>query len=226
MTTRPRRDLNVQTNGDTTDIYLFGEIGLFGIQAVDFLAELRRIKTPLIRLHINSIGGAAYEGVAIYHALRDHSARVEVHVDGLCASAASVVAMAGDRIIMNRGTQFMIHDAWGETVGNADELAHAVEILDATCDAMAGFYAARAGGTPAEWRTRMKAETWYSAEEAVAVGLADEVGTAARVADSWEMTVFSRVRSLRAEVRRQVVVQLAANIAARAIVALGAFPRQ
>jgi hypothetical protein len=91
----------------------------------------------------------------------------------MAASAASVIAMAGDRVLMNRGSQLMIHDAWGLTVGNAEDMADAALMLGKMSDSLADIYAARAGGTSDDWRTAMRAESWYTAAEAVEAGLAD-----------------------------------------------------
>src|SRR5690606_17127720 len=91
------------------------------------------------------------------------------------ASIASVIAMAGDRVVMGRGAQMMIHDALGVTVGNAADHREMAELLDKTSDDIAGFYAEKAGGPLSTWRELMRAETWFSAEEAVEAGLADEV---------------------------------------------------
>ncbi len=112
--------------------------------------------------------------MAIMNALRRHKAEVRVTVDGLAASAASFIAMAGDHITMNRGSELMIHDAWGFAQGDAKTMREMSESLDKTSAAIAALYAQRAGGTADEWRELMLAETWYSAEEAVAAGLADE----------------------------------------------------
>lgn len=107
--------------------------------------------------------------------LRDHSADVTVIVDGLAASAASIIAMAGDTVVMGRGAQLMIHDAASFGFGNAAELRKAALVLDSISDSMAAVYAERAGGTTAAWREVMAEETWYGAEEAVEAGLADEI---------------------------------------------------
>jgi ATP-dependent protease ClpP protease subunit len=170
----------------TADVYVFDTIGgWFGMTADDFVRDVATLDVDQIVLHLNSPGGDASEGVAIANVLRAHRARVEVRVDGLAASAASVIAMAGDEVVMSIGSQLMVHDAWGYAMGNAAEMTQAQRMLDSTSDALASTYAAKAGGTTAEWRDVMRAETWYTAEEAVAAGLADrvaaadEVGTAA-----------------------------------------------
>lgn len=128
-----------------------------------------------IELHVNSPGGEAFEGVTIMNALRQHPARVTAHVDGIAASAASAVIMAADEVVMHPGTQIMIHDAINFAYGNADELKKVAEDLDHTSQAFAEVYAAKAGGTVAEWRDVMRAETWYNGDEAVEAGLADRV---------------------------------------------------
>lgn len=172
-----------QAGQERATVYLYGYIGESfwgdGTSAIDFARELDAITAPIIDLHINSDGGLVSEGLAIYNALRDHASRVEVKVDGLAASSASWIAQAGDLITMNRFSQMMIHDGLMITIGNADDHREAADLLDKMSGNIAAIYAARAGGTPASWRAAMKAETWYSAEEAVAAGLADELVNAA-----------------------------------------------
>ncbi|MEV1295786.1 head maturation protease, ClpP-related [Pseudonocardia sp. NPDC049635] len=163
----------------SADVYLFGSIGGFlGVTAKDFVRDVGSLDVERIVLHLNTPGGDALEGVAIANVLRAHKARIEVRVDGMAASAGSVIAMAGDEIIMGIGSQMMVHDPWGITIGNAAEVAAFGRRLDATGDSLASTLAAKAGGTTAEWREVMRAETWYTADEAVAAGLADRVAAA------------------------------------------------
>jgi len=117
-------------------------------------------------------------------------------VTGLAASIASVIMMAGDEIIMGRGSEVMIHDAHAVQIGNAADMAKMAEILDRTSDNIATFYAERAGGTPKEWREIMRAEKWYNAQEAVDAGLADKVAPPKeRVSvDSSAITLVARDR--------------------------------
>lgn len=160
----------------TTRVDLFDEIGFFGVTAQDFVDELLDIDAETIELHVNSPGGDVFDGVAIMNALADHPATVNVVVDGLAASAASFIAMAGDSVKMNRGSQLMIHDAAGMCFGNAAEMESMRALLDRISDTIASLYAERAGGETAGWRDLMRAETWYSAAEAVTAGLADIAG--------------------------------------------------
>lgn len=151
------------------------EIGVWGITAAEFTEQLRDITAGTIELHINSPGGDVFDGIAIFNALRDHPARVEVVVNGIAASAASFVAMAGDTVRMNTASSLMIHDAMTVTGGNEADHLRSAELLSRVSDTIANIYAGRAGGTVEEWRERMRAETWFNSDEAVAIGLADEV---------------------------------------------------
>lgn len=155
------------------EVRIYDEIGWWGTTARSFAQEIAALDVDTIDLYLNSPGGDAWDGIAIYNSLRRHKATVNVTVDALAASAASVIAMAGDTVTMNRGSQLMIHDAWGLVIGNAKELADAASMLDKLSGSLADIYAARAGGSADEWRTAMAAETWYTADEAVDAGLAD-----------------------------------------------------
>jgi ATP-dependent protease ClpP protease subunit len=158
----------------TTRIDLMEEIGYWGVTATEFVDELLAIDAETIELHVNSPGGDVFDGLAIMNALADHPATVNVVVDGIAASAASFIAMAGDSMKMNRGSQLMIHDAIGFCYGNAGAMEDTAVLLSRISDTIAGIYADRAGGKADDWRDLMRAETWYSATEAVDAGLADE----------------------------------------------------
>lgn len=161
---------------DSTDIYVYDAIGgWYGLYTDSFIRDLKAVSTKNINLRINSPGGSVFDGVTIANALRSHPANVTVYVDGLAASIASIIALSGDRLVMMPQTSFMIHDASGSCYGNAADMEGMRDLLDKQSNNLAGAYAAAAGGTVQEWRDLMKAETWYTAEEAVAAGLADEV---------------------------------------------------
>lgn len=192
-------------------IYVYDEIGYWGVTAADFVAELSELTgVSSIDLHINSPGGEVFEGLAIMNCLRSHPASVTTYVDGIAASIASVIAMAGDRIVMGPHSQLMIHEGSGLCVGDAEDMRKMADLLDFQSNNIAGVYQARAGGTVETWRAAMVAETWYTAEEAVAAGLADEVAPGAApaattvvpgeeeeeaggqdaMANSWDLSIF------------------------------------
>jgi ATP-dependent protease ClpP protease subunit len=164
----------------TAVVRIFGDIGeswwAESVSAASFAKELDALgELSALEIRLNSPGGDMFDGVAIFNTLRTHSARKQVYVDGLAASAASIVAMAADELVMGTGTQLMIHDAWSFFLGNADEARKQADVLDQLSTSMAEIYADRAGGDPATWREAMREETWYGAQEAVDAGLADRV---------------------------------------------------
>ncbi|MGX4404113.1 head maturation protease, ClpP-related, partial [Clostridioides difficile] len=120
-----------------------------GVFARDFAEQIAALDVDQINLYVNSPGGAAWDGVAIMNALRRHRARVLVTVDGLAASAASLICMAGDHITMGPSSQMMVHDASGIAWGNAQVLRDTATVLDKLSDSYADEYAKRASGTRA-----------------------------------------------------------------------------
>lgn len=168
--------------GDAPDrfdeVFIFDEIGgSFGVTAKDFVATIQELTAPVIHLRINSPGGGVWEAITIHSALLHHPSRIITFVDGLAASAASVIAMAGNEIVMMPGSQMMIHDASSMEDGNPADMRAMATWLDRQSDNIADMYAERAGGERADWRSLMSEETWLFAKEAVEIGLADRVVT-------------------------------------------------
>lgn len=158
------------------ELLIYDEIdSWYGISAEQFVRDLAGIDNDAITVRINSPGGSVFDGIAILNALRDHRATVTVVVDSLAASIASVIAMAGDEIVMNRGSQMMVHNAWAVCVGDARDMEKSAARLAQHNSNIAQIYADRAGGTVQDWLAVMAEETWLLADEAVAAGLADRV---------------------------------------------------
>ena len=179
---RPRAEAPAVTvDGSTARVRLFDPIDSWGewwgVSAKEFAATLDGLPASVatIELTINSPGGDVFDGVALANLLRAHPARTVAVVQGLAASAASFIAVACDEVVMAANATLMIHDAWGMCVGNAEDMLTMAATLDAVSDNIADFYAAKAGGERAEWRDRMRAETWLTATAAVEDGLADRV---------------------------------------------------
>lgn len=195
----PGYEIKAQADGGTVDVLLYDEVGgWWGVEASVFVKDLMAIDAEKIELHINSPGGSAYDGMAIYQALRNHKAHITVYVDGLAASAAAFIAMAGDRRVIAPHATMMIHEPFGVCIGPAEDMTAAAQMLDKLADNMAALHARRAGGEVADWREVMRAETWYSAEEAVAAGLMHEVQEDAEKPDPdgkaqarWDLSVFA-----------------------------------
>lgn len=180
---KARRDWYRMAAGtDSADIYIYDEItdpfmsDLFGIgiSAASFVRDLQDLKGQPLNVHINSPGGSVFEGLAIYNSLRQHDAPVHVIVDGIAASIASVIAMAGTTVTMAPHSMLMIHDAWGITMGNAADHEQQARVLNKLSDDIAAVYRER-GDSRINWRAKMKDETWLLDSEAVSMGLADRV---------------------------------------------------
>jgi ATP-dependent protease ClpP protease subunit len=157
------------------EVMIYDYIGFGGVSPDAFIRDLADIKAPKISIRVNSPGGDVFDGFAIFNAIRRHKAEMIAYVDGIAASAASFLIMAADEVVMSPHAQLMIHDAHGLALGPADEMRKMADILDKASDNIASVYADRAGGTVEEWRERMKAESWLTDHEAVALKLADRV---------------------------------------------------
>lgn len=168
---------SLQAEGRSATLHMYGVIGGWwgDIDAATVVPQIRELDVDEITVYINSPGGDAFDGIAIRNALRGHRAQITAIVDGLAASAASIIAVGADQVLMGEGTELMIHDAWMLAIGNADDMRAAADELDRLSDDIAGMYARKAGGTAAQWRQLMKDEVWYTADEAVAAGLADRI---------------------------------------------------
>lgn len=183
----------------TPKLYVFDVIGGLDNEAADFVKTVHDLDAKAIDLHVNSPGGFVFDAVAMFEALQAHPARVAVKIDGLAASAASFLAMAGDSVEIAKGGRMMIHDAQGVAIGGPADLREYADLFDAVSDDISGYYADRAGGKPDAWRSAMRAETWYSASEAVDAGLADRV-TRSKTKDSEPENRASQLIRARARV--------------------------
>lgn len=171
-------DAAVETvaDGDVLEVMITGRIGAsfwYGGISAAMVASAIEGHTGDLRLRINSPGGDAFEGFAIYNLLSGYPGHITSRIDGLAASAASMIAMVGDTIEMSPASMFMIHDAWSVAIGNADDMRAEADVIDSISQIGAELYADKAGGTAAAWRGKMRAETWYDPSESVTAGLAD-----------------------------------------------------
>lgn len=173
---------NIKAQASETAVYLYDDIGDWGITAGDLIEVLNQI-TGDIALHVNSNGGSVKDGIAMYNGIKNHPSYFRGVADGFAASAASVVLLACDRVEMEKASRLMIHDAGvgGMYIeGNAKQFREAVkeveqmaDLLDDLSNMIAQIYVDKAGGTVDKWRSLMSTDKWYTAEEAVEVGLAD-----------------------------------------------------
>ena len=187
----------VNRGAKTGEIWLYDQVGegfFGGMSAKTFNDELNKLgKVDTINLRINSPGGSVFDGVAIYNTLKRHPARLEVDVDGIAASIASVIAMAGDEIRMAANSMMMIHDPYGMSMGNADEMRKTADLLDQIKGTIVDTYAKRTGETDSTIASMMTNETWMTADEAKRYGFADVITEEQRIAASYDFD-FSKFK--------------------------------
>jgi ATP-dependent Clp endopeptidase proteolytic subunit ClpP len=161
-----------------TEILLYDEIGFFGTDSSDFVNELKdkhKAGTPL-SVRINSPGGSVLDGIAIYNAIARIEDDVTVHIDGVAASIASYIAMAGDKLVMASNAFLMIHNPLSLAGGDSEDLRRSADLLDSMRDTIANAYIAKTGKDTDEIINLMSEETWFTAQEAKDMGFADEIG--------------------------------------------------
>jgi ATP-dependent protease ClpP protease subunit len=177
---------------DILGVDMFG--GIPARQVVDDLKALGDV--PELSVRINSPGGDVFEAIAVYAALVRFPAKVTVHVDGVAASSASLVAMAGNKTLVAENAMVMIHRPWTAAMGDAPEMRRQAEVLDKAWSAMLATYARRTGRRAATFEQRVAdsgGEWWLSAEDAVAEGLADAVETPTKQAQVFGLSHYRKV---------------------------------
>ena len=170
-------------------IYLYDQIGGTGIQALDIIKEIAG-ETD-VDVHINSGGGSVSQGIAIYNSLKQHPGQVNVFVDGLAASIASVIALAGDTVTMAEGSLLMVHLPWTQIAGNATDLRKEAEVLDQHKETLIDIYASNSPLGRAEIEAMLSEETWLTAEEALEIGLITAIGGELKQAASVNIDSFN-----------------------------------
>lgn len=177
---------NLKADAEKTPVLsIFDDIGAYGVSAKNFLNDLRSITGAEVDVEINSPGGDVFAGLAIYNGLRASGKKINVKVLGLAASAASLVAMAGDAIEMPENAFMMIHNPWGFAMGGADEMRNTADVLDKIGASLVSTYAKRTGKSDAEIAALLDAETWMTAQEAFDAGFATSVTPALAVKASY-----------------------------------------
>lgn len=182
-------------------VYIYGTIGAdfwdeaSSNTAKDFSKTLDSLTPKPLDIHLDSCGGDVYEGFAIASAIQRYQGQTTVFVDGIAASAASYIAAMADKVVMSDFAQMMIHDAWTYVSGNSADLIAMSERLDSLDSMIATIIATRCGKQIAEVKAAMDTETWFTADEAVSFGLADEViETEQRVAASLDRSILDRYK--------------------------------
>lgn len=167
-----------EAKADSLDITIYGDIGESwwsdSTSAVDIENTLKATSAKVIHINLNSPGGDIFDGIAIYNQLKNHPAKIIINVDGLAASAASIIAMAADELIMNTGSMLMIHEASTWTWGTKLDIRKTLNALEGIDKSLADIYMTRYQGERSEMETMIANETWFTANEAVEMGLAHQ----------------------------------------------------
>jgi ATP-dependent Clp protease protease subunit len=194
----PRRvQVKATADAEEATLYVYDAIGgWFGLPAGDFVKELNAMTAPTIHLRINSPGGDVFEARAMATAIREHKSQIIAHVDGVAASAATLLAIAAKETRMADGAFFMIHQAWSIAMGNADDMLRMVDLLEKADAAIAADYMKKTGKPRQQVVDWMAAETWFTAAEAKDAGFVDGVvadGESANASAQWNLGAYSKV---------------------------------
>jgi len=157
----------IKSKADVSEIWLYDEIGFWGVGAKEFIVELNALKSPKIDMHINSPGGEVFDGAAIYNAVKRHPAKVTSFIDGIAASITSVMA---------KNAIYMMHNPSGLVLGTSEDMRKTADILDKVRETMVGAYMGKSGKSEDEIKALLDGETWLNAEETMEAGFADELG--------------------------------------------------
>lgn len=182
---RGKTPYEIKAKDAVGEVYLYDVIGdsWEGTTGKQFAQDLKGIgDVSTLNVYINSPGGSVFDGVAIHNVLKRHKARKIVQIDGIAASIASVIAMAGDEINIASNGMMMIHDPWAVALGNAADFRKMADSLDKVRDAILTSYAERSTTPEDQLSAWMADETWFTAEEAVDAGLADTVSAEVQMA--------------------------------------------
>jgi ATP-dependent Clp protease protease subunit len=187
-----------QARGSRGEIWLYEQIGASfwgdGITSKSFQKELTALgKVTSIDLRINSPGGDVFDGFAIYNMLQQHPATVDVYVDGVAASIASIIAMAGDKIKMAKNSLMMIHNPQGVAIGDANEMDRVKALLQQVKGNLTNTYVDRTKNKADQVNAWMDDETWFTAEAAVEHGFADTVISAQAVNACFDLSPFRNI---------------------------------
>lgn len=182
---------------ESADVYLYDVIGDPWVQldSATVVKQLNELKTKKINLRINSPGGLVFDGMAIYNAIARHSAEVTTYIDGLAASIASVIALAGKRVVIAENAMMMIHDPWSYAVGNSAQLRKEADVLDQIKGTIINVYETRTGAKREHIAKLMADETWFTAGEAVAAKFADESAAGMKAAACFDLKAFGYAKA-------------------------------
>jgi len=204
----------LKNENGTTDILVYDEIGADdwgGISSKDFAKDLASLGSEPLNIRINSPGGSVFDGVAMYQALKSYPGPTTATVEGIAASIASVIMLGADKVVASETSMVMIHSPWMVTFGNATELRQAADTLEKVGESILAAYALKTGGDVVELQGLLEAETWLTADEALELGLIDEI--TGEPAESAVKNIKEDAGKIAAKIQRREINNLKLKIA-------------
>jgi len=185
---------NIQNKASgITDVYIFDEIGTYGVTAQAFINDIKDLKDTPINLRINSLGGDVFDGMAMYNVIKRREARTTVYIEGIAASIATIIALGADEVVMAENSLFMIHNAWGGTMGEAKDMRKTADTLDKISSELTDIYRKKTGLSNDVLAEMMDAETWLNADEAYELGFVDTISDSIKVAAKYDVSKFKNI---------------------------------
>lgn len=186
--------IEAKAESDAAEILIYDIVGWPFIEADTFVRDLSTISAKTITVRINSPGGDVFDGTAIFNALKNHPARIVTRVEGLAASIASIIALAGDEVQAHANTMFMIHNSWAVGIGDQHALRETADILAKIDSNILDVYYAKTGHGKKELKQMMNDETWFTAKEAEERGFVDTIiETQASAQARFDLSMFANV---------------------------------
>lgn len=213
----------IKAAADTAEVLIYGDIGESWdgktIAAKQFVEELGSIEARTLDVRVNSYGGSVSDGLAIYNAIKRHPASVTVSIDGMAASIASLIAMAGDTVTAAENAMIMIHAPWTATIGNANDMREMADVLDRYANSMASGYASKTGKSADDVLAMLTdgRDHWFDAAEALEFGLIDQVTDALQIAASFDLTRFNppdKVKNMTTPTKKETPEDVKAQVLA------------
>jgi len=185
---------NIQNKaGKPADVYIFDEIGTYGITAQEFITDIKDLKDTPINLRINSLGGDVFDGMAMYNVIKRREAKTTVYIEGIAASIATIISLGADEVVMAENSLFMIHNAWGGTMGEAKDMRKTADTLEKITGELTDIYRKKTGLSYDALAEMMDEETWLNANEAFEMGFIDTISDSIKVAAKYDVSKFKNI---------------------------------
>ena len=182
-----------KAGGETADIYIFDEIGTYGVTAQEFINDIKDLKGTSINLRINSLGGDVFDGMAMYNVIKRREAKTTVYIEGIAASIATIIALGADEVVMAENSLFMIHNAWGGAMGEAKDMRKTAATLEKISGELTDIYRKKTGLSYDALAEMMDEETWLNAQEAYELCFVDTISDSIKVAAKYDVSKFKNI---------------------------------